>query len=116
MSDTQSTPTPASIECPVDECKVTGSVPGIRRHVSRTHGIEKAQRDALVDQQIAGLSTSTATIAPQENHLRSVHWTEGASNEELRQWLRGQHILKSKDTSREDLLTAVAKREAKLAS
>jgi len=114
MSDTQ-TPTLHSIQCPVDECTVAGSVPGIKRHVSRTHGLDKAQRDVMVNKLIAELSGQAVLTTPQ-NHLRAVHWTEAATDEELRQWLRSQHILKAKDTPREVLFVAVTKREAKLAS
>jgi hypothetical protein len=82
-------------ECPVVGCKVEGSLPGIKRHMLKTHGMTHGQ--------IANLLTARP------------HWTDLATEAAMLTWLRKNGRFLRNDTKRVDLVIAIRAREAKLA-
>jgi hypothetical protein len=65
-----------TISCPVAGCKATGSVPGIRRHVTLTHVAHRDIRDDAVNmvqvvKENLDVQTSYSLQAPRKSRAKS---------------------------------------------
>jgi hypothetical protein len=77
-----SNPASIHIDCPIVGCPTNGTVPGIRRHVTKTHGQPKDQRDETVNAHLRALGAPyTAAIRTSPTRTRGAQGTAVRSDE-----------------------------------
>jgi transposase len=109
---------PFTLSCPAADCTVEGSIPGIRRHLSHTHGMDKTSRDALVNSTLtetgnAHRISAAKRVSEGGKLATAVHWADTLPDERLRPVAIKLGLFLRKDTPRDELIAAIKDRAAK---
>jgi hypothetical protein len=95
-----------------DECKVTGSVPGMRRHVRVTHMVEKDLADALIDAALiaAGRPDLIKGARRSDNTATQIHWVDTLPDTELLKLQKKLGLFLKKDMPRDERIALIKER------
>jgi hypothetical protein len=72
---------PRGFNCPADDCKVTGSIPGLKRHLQKAHGWDKAAVDEWAAELTGAVQGGNGTTAAEATDMAIEDLDEATNNE-----------------------------------